>query len=214
MASQVSDAFAYQGPGQPDGLERHGLPAHRRRTRDFPKQVRPNAWPLQGRRRRVRPPSSTSTTSGWPTTTSCSPTGPGQGLRGRGHHLKVREGRVHRHRRALGLRQVTFMKLATGLKRPSRGTVDHRRAAGDRAAEDHRHGLPGAQRCCPGARRWTTCCCRWRSSSPTAPVQARARVRGQGPPLLAKRRAWPATRTSSPGSSPAACSSAPASAAR
>jgi NitT/TauT family transport system ATP-binding protein len=44
-----------------------------------------------------------------------------------------------------GCGKSTFMKLTTGLKMPSKGTIHHRRPAGDRAAEDQRHGLPGAQ---------------------------------------------------------------------
>ena len=44
-----------------------------------------------------------------------------------------------------GCGKSTFMKLTTGLKMPSKGTHPHRRPAGDRAAEDQRHGLPGAE---------------------------------------------------------------------
>ena len=43
-----------------------------------------------------------------------------------------------------GCGKSTFMKLTTGLNMPRPGTI-HRRPAGDGAAEDQRHGLPGAQ---------------------------------------------------------------------
>jgi NitT/TauT family transport system ATP-binding protein len=44
-----------------------------------------------------------------------------------------------------GCGKSTFMKLATGLKMPSHGQDPDRRPAGDRAAQDFGHGLPGAQ---------------------------------------------------------------------
>ena len=110
-----------------------------------------------------------------------------------------------------GCGKSTFMKLATGLKPPSQGTVTVDGQRGHRPAQDRRHGVPGADACCPGARRSTTCCCRSRSSSPTARSfkRDRARVRDQRARAAARRSAWTATRTSSRGSSRAACSSAP-----
>jgi NitT/TauT family transport system ATP-binding protein len=44
-----------------------------------------------------------------------------------------------------GCGKSTFMKLATGPEDAQHGHDPDRRAAGDRAAEDQRHGLPGAQ---------------------------------------------------------------------
>jgi ABC-type lipoprotein export system ATPase subunit len=43
-----------------------------------------------------------------------------------------------------GCGKSTFMKLTTGLRMPSKGTIQHRWPAGDRAAQDLRHGVPGA----------------------------------------------------------------------
>ena len=58
--------------------------------------------------------------------------------------LQVDAGRVHRHRRAFGLRQVHLHeaghRAAHAVARPH----PHRRPAGHRAAEDLRHGVPGA----------------------------------------------------------------------
>ena len=71
-----------------------------------------------------------------------------------------------------GCGKSTFMKLTTGLKHAEQGHDPHRRRAGDRAAEDQRHGLPGAEPAALAHARWTTCCCRWRSSSPTARASA------------------------------------------
>ena len=67
-----------------------------------------------------------------------------------------------------GCGKSTFMKLATGLKMPSRGTIVDRRPPGHRAAQDHRHGVPVVVAAAVAHHAATTCCCRSRSSSRTA----------------------------------------------
>jgi NitT/TauT family transport system ATP-binding protein len=103
-------------------------------------------------------------------------------------NLKVNEGEFIAIVGPSGCGKSTFMKLATGLKRPSKGTVDHRRAGGDRPAEDHRHGLPGAQPAAlahHGAERDAAA-----GDRRALPQQLQAeagRVRGQGPQAAAER---------------------------
>ena len=72
-----------------------------------------------------------------------------------------------------GCGKSTFMKLATGLRRPSRGTVviDGREVAGPLKITGM--AVPVVVRCCPGGRRSTTCCCRSRSSSRTGRASGR-----------------------------------------
>jgi NitT/TauT family transport system ATP-binding protein len=58
--------------------------------------------------------------------------------------LQVRQGEFIAIVGPSGCGKSTFMKLATGLKMPVDGQDPHRRPAGDRAAQDLGHGLPGA----------------------------------------------------------------------
>ena len=70
----------------------------------------------------------------------------GQGpVRGGGHHAADGPGRIHRHRRPFGLRQEHLHEADHGPEHAQQRQHPHRRPAGDRAAEDQRHGLPGAQ---------------------------------------------------------------------
>jgi NitT/TauT family transport system ATP-binding protein len=112
-----------------------------------------------------------------------------------------------------GCGKSTFMKLATGLKMPSMGriTVDGQRVTGPLKISGMAFQAPLLP---------------WRTTldnvllpleivEPTARSSSKsARNTRRVPAPCWARWAWPAMRTSSPGSFPAACSSAPASAAR
>ena len=170
MASQVADAFAARTTSMPDA----------RLERQFPAPAKRAGHPAEGQEVRPEDPHDGQDhrnpfvdfrTSGWPTTRLLGQTA----VRRRGHQPAGQAWRVHRHRRSLGLRQVHLHEADHRPETPEPRQHHHRRPAGDRPAEDHRHGLPGAVVCCPGAPRSTTCCCRWRSSSPTARASSEAR---------------------------------------
>jgi NitT/TauT family transport system ATP-binding protein len=124
-------------------------------------------------------------------------------VRRRGHQPAGRRGRVHRHRRPVGCGKSTFMKLATGLKHAQPRLDRHRRAGGDRAAQDQRHGVSGTQ---PAA------LAHHAGQRAAAAGDRRAlplQLQAPGAPSTRKARAscslgwaWPATRTSSRGSFP------------
>ena len=115
-----------------------------------------------------------------------------------------------------GCGKSTFMKLATGLKHADAGHGHGRRRAGQRAAEDRRHGVPGADAAALAHHaRQRAAAARDRRALPVA-VHARSATstRSARAKLLADRRPRRLRGASSRGSSPAACSSAPRSAAR
>ena len=116
-----------------------------------------------------------------------------------------------------GCGKSSLMKLVTGLLPPTGGTRRRRGRRRSTARSRSSAWRSRTRRCCRGATRSTTSCCRWRSCSRIA-----ARLRGNRKPNTkssarepaATRSASAASRTSSPGCCRAACSSAPASAAR
>jgi len=129
-------------------------------------------------------------------------------------HLQVKEGEFIAIVGPSGCGKSTFMKLATGLKRPSRGTIE---IAGREV--DGPLKITGMAFQAPSLLPWRTTVANvmlpleivepYRSTFKQKKRSTRPR-----PASCCKASAWAATRTSFPGSSPAACSSAPASAAR
>ena len=94
-----------------------------------------------------------------------------------GIDLKIRRGEFVAVVGPSGCGKSTLMKLVSGLVPVSAGVGAGRGPRGRRAAEVGRHGVPEPATCCPGARRSTTCCCRWRSCEPH---RARIGARPQG----------------------------------
>ena len=114
-----------------------------------------------------------------------------------------------------GCGKSTLMKLATGLQFPFKGTVQVAGEVGQQAGQDRRHGVPGAD---PAAlahdagKPAAAARDRRAAPQPHPPPQGRicrARRERCSPPSGSAARA-----TSFPGNCPAACSSAPRSAAR
>ena len=114
-----------------------------------------------------------------------------------------------------GCGKSTFMKLATGLKPPTHGDGRRRGRARHGAAQDRRHGVPGADAAAVAHdARQRAAAARDRRAVPLARSSATARSSPSVRASCCARSASTATPTSSRGSSPAACSSARRSAAR
>ena len=192
--------------------EAFGLPPRRRRTRSSPTsscRPRPTGWSRSESVRRLRASARRSVDQ------PHLPARQGNDARpGRCHH-RHRQGRVRRRGRPVGLRQVDDHEAGHRAAAGDTGEVHGRGREGDAADQGRRHGVPEPDPDAVAHARSTTCCCRWRSSSRTsaasaaiAPSTSRRRWRCWRPS------ASPTSPTSFPGSSRAACSSAPTSAAR
>jgi NitT/TauT family transport system ATP-binding protein len=95
-------------------------------------------------------------------------------VRGRGHRPEGAQGEFIAIVGPVGLRQVHLHEAGHRPEDARRGQDPHRRQPVTGPLKISGMAFQAPSRCCPGAPRWTTCCCRWRSSSPTAAASSKS----------------------------------------